>query len=96
MYSGYWYSFNKEDTIVAGANPKLIKSAKESRSLPIIEKAFNLRAAKPSKKSKIADAKINKADASRLPWKAKATAMHPENRFKQVIVLGMWFLMFMV
>ncbi len=37
--------------MVPGKKQKVIRSARESRSLPIVENCFNNRAANPSKKS---------------------------------------------
>lgn len=46
--------------IIAGATPKLTRSASESRSCPTGENIFSARAARPSSKSQIAAMNINK------------------------------------
>ena len=76
-----------------GARPKLITSANESNSAPILEYAFNKRAANPSKKSKTA-AKMIKTNApvKLLNRRIMTQAIHPANKFRQVIILGICFI----
>ncbi len=75
--------------IEAGATPKLTASANESNSLPILEYALSQRAAKPSKKSKTAAAKIKYAAMANCPLKETTIDKQPQNRFIQVIPFGM-------
>lgn len=80
----------------AGTIPKLIKSAKESSSLPIGEYALSNLAKKPSRKSNIAATKTRYTAQISSPLKAKITAITPQRRFSEVIVLGMEFFSFIL
>jgi hypothetical protein len=83
------------NTMVAGANPKVMSSASESSSFPIGELTPRSRALIPSKKSNVAPMIIQVKDISAFPPKAKAVAMQPEMRLQHVIVLGMCLLKLM-
>jgi hypothetical protein len=80
--------------ITAGVKPKLITSAKESSCLPIGEYAFNKRAAKPSKKSKNADASTKINASSKSAVNAHFTAKQPQSKLQIVKKLGMCFFIF--
>jgi len=80
--------FRYEKAMAPGANPKLMISANESSSLPMGEYAFSIRAANPSQKSNMAEQPISIEAVIKYPSKAIRVAILPENRFKQVIVLG--------
>lgn len=79
--------------MAAGANPKVIKSASESSSLPIGEATLSNRAEKPSKKSKTAPQKISAtASSSDLNWVVEITTENtPHSKLQIVSVLGMCF-----
>ena len=79
--------------IIAGASPKLVRSAKESSSLPIAEYAFRSLAANPSQKSKTAAASMSIMAVLYSCWKAANTETVPHSRFRHVIALGMCFIM---
>lgn len=81
---------------MAGATPKLTRSASESRSPPMGEKRLSARAEAPSRKSKTAAmpmAVMHHCAPSRGPYcavrlKAMNMATQHERRLSDVIVLG--------
>ena len=90
--SGYSITKSCENTMVAGATPKVTSSASESSSLPIGDETCSKRALMPSKKSKTAPMIIHNSAISGFPPKANDVAMQPEMRLQQVIVFGICFL----
>ena len=85
------YLLSKIKTATDGATPKLISSASESNSFPISEYAFYSRAAIPSKKSNIAANITQNTTQKKAPSKAIIIAILPENKFMEVMVLGICF-----
>ena len=79
---------SQQNSIIDGANPNVISSAKESNSTPMGLGAFNTRALNPSKKSKNAPAKINTKAHMKAPCVAKKTAILPQSRLQLVMVSG--------
>lgn len=75
--------------IKAGNTPKVTISAKESKSFPIGELAFNNLAANPSRKSNKQAKKIKYDALTRFPLVASSIPRTPHKRFRQVIVFGM-------
>ncbi len=78
--------------ILAGAMPKLTRSASESSCLPVSECAFSKRAAAPSKKSSTEQTTINTAPVTGWLSKIKTNAMHPVNKLMRLMVFGMFFI----
>ena len=74
--------------ISPGTKPKDTMSAMESNSLPKSELAFSRLAANPSKKSKTNEQAIQMAIMFTFPMKMNMIAMHPQTRFRQVMILG--------
>jgi hypothetical protein len=78
--------------ISAGATPKLTTSARLSSSLPISEYAFSNLAEKPSRKSNIIAATISHEAVTLSPLAAKIIAINPADRLREVIKLGICFI----
>lgn len=74
---------------VAGATPKLTRSARESRSLPTGDCALSQRATAPSNTSNSAAARINKIPAWVWSRAKSHKAKTPQARFPRVSALGM-------
>ena len=77
--------------IEAGASPNETISASESKSAPMADFTFKRRAARPSKKSKIAAQSINNAAVNKNPFKANTAEIAPVNALQQVRKLGICF-----
>lgn len=75
-----------------GRSPKDRISASESSCLPISDFTCSILAMKPSRKSKIAAIPIKMAPVLKLSAKANVIPIQPLNKFKQVIVFGICFL----
>ncbi len=75
--------------MMAGATPKVIISDKESNSFPNGLTAFNLRAAMPSRLSKIAPIRTNIMAKNKYPLNASNIEEMPETKFPIVIKEGM-------
>ena len=73
----------------AGANPKLIKSDKESNSAPNCEDFLSFLATHPSKKSKKAASIIIRTANFQFPWIENLIDDSPAIRDINVIKLGM-------
>lgn len=78
--------------MIAGAIPKLIRSARESNCLPRSEYAFSSLAENPSRKSKTAAMKIRYDAIVKSPYIENKIERTPQTRFSVVIVFGICFL----
>ena len=83
-----------EKIMKPGKTPKETMSASESSSFPISDFTFSKRAAKPSKKSKTPARNIIILAHSSLPIITKYKPTQPENRFREVMVFGICFIIF--
>ncbi len=80
---------NKVFMIMLGSTPKLTMSASESSSLPIGLDTFNIRAEKPSKKSKTQAAQTNQAGGISGFVKEQMMPTHPHSKLPDVKAFGM-------
>ena len=71
-----------------GATPKVIKSERESSSLPIVLSNFNFRATKPSAKSNKAPANMAYTAQSNCPLKQKEMDASPQIKLQAVIIFA--------
>ena len=82
--------------MLAGNQPKVIRSARESSCCPSGEYTLSVRANHPSKKSKNAPNQIHRAACVRWPFRASIAPKLPIVRLSKVKKLGRCFFIFQV
>ena len=80
-------------SIVPGTTPKVTMSAKESSCLPISDCILSNRATKPSRKSNTNAATTRMIPNSFSSFKKAIIALQPQSKLREVMALGMCFLM---